>query len=124
MIAESFRVRDAEIRKHVALQGFMNLLGAEIDELTPGSSTISVSRRDDLLQQNGLFHGGVTAFLRAPADGLWRDDEGALEPDEVVILEVMCEELDRPWWASYRERLARELEQKELVVRAIPIETL
>lgn len=41
----------------------MNLLGAEIDELTPGSSTISVSRRDDLLQQNGLFHGGVTAFL-------------------------------------------------------------
>lgn len=46
------------------------------------------------------------------------------EPDEVVILEVMCEELDRPWWASYRELLARELKQKELVVRAIPIETL
>jgi hypothetical protein len=68
--------------------------------------------------------GGVTAFLRAPAEGLWRDDEGALEPDEVVILEVMCEELDRTWWASYRERLAGELEQKELVVRAIPIETL
>ncbi len=41
----------------------MNLLGAKIDELTPGSSTISVSRRNDLLQQNGLFHGGVTAFL-------------------------------------------------------------
>ncbi len=41
----------------------MNLLGAELDELTPGSSTISVTRRSDLLQQNGLFHGGVTAFL-------------------------------------------------------------
>ena len=63
MNADPFQSRAAEIRKHVALQGFMNLLGAELDELTPGFSTISVKRRNDLLQQNGLFHGGVTAFL-------------------------------------------------------------
>lgn len=63
MDAISFDSRADEIRKHVSLQGFMKLLGAELDELTPGASTISVSRRNDLLQQNGLFHGGVTAFL-------------------------------------------------------------
>ncbi len=51
------------IRERVALQGFMRLVGAQIDELSPGSATISVLRRDDLLQQHGLFHGGVTAFL-------------------------------------------------------------
>ncbi|MEE1656060.1 PaaI family thioesterase [Microvirga sp. CF3062] len=58
-----FDIRAAGIRERVALQGFMHLVGAQIDELAPGSSTISVTRRDDLLQQHGLFHGGVTAFL-------------------------------------------------------------
>ena len=59
----SFETRANEIRKHVVHQGFMHLLGAELDDLAPGSSTISVARRGELLQQNGLFHGGVTAFL-------------------------------------------------------------
>jgi len=63
MDAISFEARADEIRQHVTHQGFMHLLGAELDELTPGSSTISVPRRAELLQQNGLFHGGVTAFL-------------------------------------------------------------
>ncbi|WP_230530057.1 PaaI family thioesterase [Microvirga roseola] len=59
----SFESRAAGIRERVALQGFMSLVGAHIDDLAPGSATISVSRRDELLQQHGLFHGGVTAFL-------------------------------------------------------------
>lgn len=63
MDAISFESRAAGIRERVALQGFMRLVGARIDDLAPGSSTISVDRRDDLLQQHGLFHGGVTAFL-------------------------------------------------------------
>jgi uncharacterized protein (TIGR00369 family) len=41
----------------------MNLVGAEISELTRGSCTLSVDRRAELLQQHGFFHGGVTAFL-------------------------------------------------------------
>jgi uncharacterized protein (TIGR00369 family) len=63
MDAIPFDIRAAGIRERVALQGFMHLVGAQIDELAPGSSTVSVARRDDLLQQHGLFHGGVTAFL-------------------------------------------------------------
>jgi uncharacterized protein (TIGR00369 family) len=59
----SFESQAAAIRERVALQGFMQLVGAQIDDLAPGSSMISVTRRDNLLQQHGLFHGGVTAFL-------------------------------------------------------------
>jgi uncharacterized protein (TIGR00369 family) len=51
------------IRDNVGRQGFMNHVGAELSELTRGTCTIAVDRRPELLQQHGLFHGGVTAFL-------------------------------------------------------------
>ena len=41
------------IRDSVGQQGFMNHIGAELSELKRGSCTLV----------NGLFHGGVTAFL-------------------------------------------------------------
>ncbi len=51
------------IRESIATQGFMSHVGAELCELTRGSCTLAVDRRPELLQQHGLFHGGVTAFL-------------------------------------------------------------
>jgi uncharacterized protein (TIGR00369 family) len=51
------------IRQSIAAQGFMSHVGAELCELTRGSCTLAVDRRPELLQQHGLFHGGVTAFL-------------------------------------------------------------
>ena len=33
--------------------------------------------------------GGVTAFSRAPATGLWEDDDGDVQRDEVVLVAVM-----------------------------------
>ena len=51
------------IRARVASQGFMKLVGADLSTLEPGGATISVARRPELLQQDGFFHGGVTAFL-------------------------------------------------------------
>jgi uncharacterized protein (TIGR00369 family) len=53
----------ARIHANVDRQGFMNLVGAELSELSRGQCTIAVERRPELLQQNGFFHGGVTAFL-------------------------------------------------------------
>src|SRR2546423_3689954 len=41
----------------------MTHVGAELSELARGSCTLAVDRRPELLQQHGLFHGGVTAFL-------------------------------------------------------------
>jgi uncharacterized protein (TIGR00369 family) len=51
------------IRDNVGRQGFMTHIGAELSELSRGSCTLAVDRRPELLQQHGLFHGGVTAFL-------------------------------------------------------------
>ncbi len=51
------------IRDNVDRQGFMSHIGAELSELTRGACTLAVDRRPELLQQHGLFHGGVTAFL-------------------------------------------------------------
>ena len=67
--------------------------------------------------------GGLTAYSRAPASGLW-DDGGRVEHDDIVVYEVMAPELDRSWWAGYREDLAGRFGQKELVVRAQAVELL
>src|SRR5690606_24272515 len=33
--------------------------------------------------------GGVTAFVRAPAEGLWKEEDGAVVRDDIVLFEVM-----------------------------------
>ena len=63
--------------------------------------------------------GGATAFLRAPAAGLWKDDEGDVARDDVVVLEVMAMHLEREWWRLYREELERRFRQEEIVIRAM-----
>lgn len=68
--------------------------------------------------------GGVTAYVRAPAEGHWKEDGGSTARDEIVIYEVMAERLDRPWWVNYRERLREQFRQEELVVRATAVELL
>jgi hypothetical protein len=68
--------------------------------------------------------GGVTAYTRAPAEGTWEDDEGRVHHDDVVVVEVMVETLDRRWWSGYREELTVRFRQVELVVRATLMESL
>jgi len=68
--------------------------------------------------------GGVTAFMRASATGLWADDTGHVRRDELVSFEVMAETLDRNWWQKYREELSRRFRQQEIVMRASTFERL
>jgi hypothetical protein len=68
--------------------------------------------------------GGLTAYSRAPAKGLWSDDTHEVEHDDIVVYEVMVDDLDRAWWAAYRQELTTRMRQKELVVRAQPLELL
>jgi hypothetical protein len=49
--------------------------------------------------------GGVTAFVRSPAVGLWKDDEQDVTRDDVVMFEVMAEHLEEGWWKTYRQTL-------------------
>jgi hypothetical protein len=76
--------------------------------------------RDELA---GRF-GGVTAHLRSPARGVWKEDGGAEAHDDVVTFEVMVERLDRAWWAEYRRELEQRFQQEEMVVRALPFERI
>jgi uncharacterized protein (TIGR00369 family) len=62
-IDADFAAIAARIRESLGQQGFMTHIGAQLSELRRGSCTLEVGRRPELLQQNGLFHGGVTAFL-------------------------------------------------------------
>jgi hypothetical protein len=68
--------------------------------------------------------GGLTAYNRAPATGLWGEGGRGVERDDIVVYEVMAQALDRGWWARYRQELTARLRQKELVVRAQAIEVL
>lgn len=68
--------------------------------------------------------GGVTAYMRSPATGLWKKDSGDIDRDEVVTVEVMVESLDRRWWRGYCREVARAFRQDALVTRAIAIDML
>ena len=68
--------------------------------------------------------GGLTAYTRAPAEGTWEDGQGRTRRDDVVIVEVMTNTLEREWWRNYATKLASRFEQEELVVRAMQFEDL
>jgi hypothetical protein len=67
--------------------------------------------------------GGVTAYVNAPAEGVWREG-GEEDRDRIVLFEVMDDDLDRSWWRAYRETLRLRFRQEELVVRAVEMERL
>lgn len=69
--------------------------------------------RDELTQR----FGGLTAYTRAPAEGLWAE-AGATTRDDIVVYEVMTYVLDRAWWGEYRTTLERRFRQQAIVVRA------
>ena len=62
--------------------------------------------------------GGLTAYTRSPAEGLWREGGEGTQRDDIVVYEVMADSLDEPWWRRYREELERRFAQDRLVVRS------
>jgi hypothetical protein len=63
--------------------------------------------------------GGATFYARSPAVGLWKDEQGDVARDEIVVAEAMATHLEREWWRLYRETLERRFRQDEIVVRAL-----
>ena len=68
--------------------------------------------------------GGSTAFSRSPAAGLWEDEGGDLQRDDVVLVEVLVDELDPAWWGDYRRTLEQRFRQDAILVRALPARML
>lgn len=67
--------------------------------------------------------GGLTTYSRAPAEGLWGSG-GEVKRDDIVVLEVMVDKLERDWWRDYRSQLETLFRQDEIVVRAQAYEPL
>ena len=78
---------------------------------------------DEVRDELAGHFGGVTAFRRSPAEGVWREGDET-NHDEVVIYEVMTGELDRAWWGHYRQDLEDRFRQDQIVIRASQFETL
>lgn len=68
--------------------------------------------------------GGVTAFLRSPAEGAWKPSEGGVVHDRVAIFEVMVQDVDTSWWRAYRHGLEREFEQEQILARLYQVTVL
>jgi len=68
--------------------------------------------------------GGLTTYVRSPAEGLWKEAGSATVYDDIVIYEVMSEQLERPWWHTYRENLATRFQQEVLIVRVSKVQLL
>ena len=71
----------------------------------------------EVRQQLADRFGGLTAYSRAPAQGLWKD-EGETHHDDIVVFEVMAAQLDAGWWGEYRRNLEAKFRQREIVIRA------
>jgi hypothetical protein len=76
--------------------------------------------REDLTNR----FGGVTAFVRSPAVGLWKENPAEMNRDEVVMFEVLTEQLDKDWWAGYRKQLQDRFRQEEILIWASGITKL
>ena len=76
--------------------------------------------RDELTDR----FGGVTTFLRSPAEGAWKPSQRTVVPDEVAIFEVMVANVDTAWWHSYRQSLEKELQQEQILARLYQVTVL
>jgi hypothetical protein len=80
-------------------------------------------RYDEVRNKLANMFGGLTAYSRAPAEGIWESGT-ALKCDDILVIEVMVDTLDRSWWGTYRGNLERHFRQEQIVVRAQEYEPL
>jgi hypothetical protein len=91
----------------------------------PGAlpATAAAALADTRRELAGRFD-GLTAYLRAPASGIWTAPDGRTEQEDVVMVEVVTAHFDRAWWTTYAARLAERFRQDTMHVRAIAIQLL
>lgn len=60
---------ETRVRRSFGRQGIMGLIGAQITRVEPGEVEIELPFREDLSQQHGFFHAGVTSTIADSAGG-------------------------------------------------------
>jgi hypothetical protein len=69
------------------------------------------------------FGGGVTSFIRAPAEGRWNTGSHT-EHDDIAVIAVMAEGVDHGYWADLRTCLEQALDEEQIVIRCQFLELL
>lgn len=68
-----FTPKDPDFKERVvqdfAKQNLMQTIGAQLAEIGPGRCEIVMAKRDDLCQQHGFLHAGITTTLADTAAG-------------------------------------------------------
>ena len=75
---------------------------------------------DQIKKDLTAAHGGVTAYVRSPAEGLWAE-QGTAAADDMILFEVMAETLDQGEWRSRRSSLEKLFRQERIVIRHMAI---
>src|SRR4051794_16062521 len=88
-----------------------------------GSPNGNKDRFDDLAKELTDRFGGVTSFVRAPAEGRWNSGT-TTERDDIAVVEVMTEVVDPAYWSELKRRLQEALAQEEVIIRLQPLELL
>jgi hypothetical protein len=76
--------------------------------------------REELIRR----FGGLTAYVRAPVKGLWKEKPGKIVRDDLVIFEVLVTKLERKWWKNYERKLARAFRQEKVLIRVQRLEVI
>ena len=95
----------------------MHLVQILLPLFDPDGQRFGREAYDEVARQLTERFGGLTAYTRAPAAGLWKEG-GETQRDDIIVYEVMVPALDADWWAGYRRQLEQRFRQEELVVRA------
>jgi len=95
---------EGRVRKSFSQQGLMRHLGARLTELKPGMAELRADHRDELTQQHGYFHAGVSASLADVACGY---AAYTLMPEDSSVLTV-----------EYKINLMAPAAGEELIARA------
>jgi hypothetical protein len=62
-------------------------------------------------------HGGVTAYTRSPAVGLWKPRASQLRKDEIIVYEVVTPDLKPKLWKNRRKKWEMEFRQDSILIR-------
>ena len=96
------------------------LLPAPTSSGASAGTDLFATTREELVER----FGGVTAYLRAPAQGVWTDSSGTEQQDAMVMVEVVADRFDKTWWGAYAKTLASRFSQDVIHVRALPADLL
>lgn len=79
---------------------------------------------DQIKKELSERFGGLTAYTRSPASGIWKKSNDQLVKDDILVYEVMTDQLDKTYWSSYRKRMETIFEQESLVIRSLEMTKL